>query len=316
MKTRSSCEASAEVTQSPARVDPSPTGRPRKNAGQLVPFLRYPTAVAKAIAALNAMRLTRRSDHVVMAALIAACDKEGLIWAKPREVAVTTGLALNTVNASLRRLRNEGLLAWVRVMPTKRLPRRLSHKVPVQLGRGRRTTSGCRVYAVQWPKFGVSYEVRDLAQDVLDRSNLDRSGSIQVDRSSDPLDLSSRDLKLDCAPGGAGTPPSDGGTENAPPPASNVEPLQSRGSLAAARALPLPISQPAEPPAASSPPASPAAPSAAIARAVGEGASAKSTSRRGMAPSAPHTTPEPRLTAATMLADLAAVGLFRLPSKS
>lgn len=286
---RPSCEASTDVTQTAPAVDPASTQQDRKKAGQagqLVAFTRHPTAVRTAVAALNAMRLSRQSDYAVMTTLILACDREGVLWPKPREIGKVTGLALNTVQASLRRLRALGLVDWVRVMPTlrgnkkalahQRLPRRVSYKEPVGLGAGKPTRSGCRVFVVRWEKLNVSFASRDLAQDVLDRSNLDRSRdrSTWIDP-SDPLPSSSKKVKSDCAPAkaGCGTPAPP--PRSAPPLAANVEPLQSRGSAPAARALPPTISRPVHPPATPAPPAPPAAPSAAIARAGGDGASAE-----------------------------------------
>jgi hypothetical protein len=317
--TRSSYEASAEVTQSPLAVDPSPTSRDRKKArqprgltpGKLVAFTRHPTWVRTAMVALHAMRL-RGSDHVLMSALILACDREGVVWPKPAELVALTGLALNTVLASLRRLRKIGLLDWRRLRPfADKWPKRVSYEKPVQLTHGTRSLTaehGGRVFVVRWEKLGVPAVSRDLARKVEDRSKIDRSGSIPGDRSSDPSDLTSFDLKNDPAP-------SSDGCGSAPPSAANVEPLQSRGELAAARAVPPTISRPAQPPGSSSSPAPAAAPSAAIARAVGEGASENDRRARGIAPRAPHTTPTERVTAAQMAADLARRGIMPLPGK-
>jgi hypothetical protein len=233
--------------------------------------------VRVAITHLNARRLTRQSDYAVMTALILACDKEGVLWPKPREIAVTVGMALNTVLASLRRLKKEGLVDWARLAPFKRWPRRVSYKAPVVLGRGKANAHGGRVLVVRWENLGVSFPSRDLARKVEDRSNLDRSGSIHLDRSSDPLDLSSRDLKSDCAsPSEGGTRPPVAGPESAPPPASNVATLQSRGFAVPSFAPPPTIS----PAVGRAPRAAPLEraprPSPAIARAGGEEASESS----------------------------------------
>lgn len=311
MALRPSFEASTEVTQGAPGVEvPRPRGREKKAGhGQLVPFTRHPTMVSKALLSLAALRLSRKSDHLVASTMIQGCDKEGIIWAKPRQLAATLGLALNTVLASLRRLRDEGLIVWQRVHPTKRLPKRLSYRLPVQLGRGKRTTSGCRLYVVQWQRLGVSWAPRDLAQELRDRSNLDRSGSIHLDRSSDLLDLPSGALKLDCAAVAAGAPPPDGGTETRN--AAGVHddrPGSSRGGLVAIHAAPDAISRPAVSSAAPAPAARAPRPSAAIARAGGQGAPESSDA------GAPDGSAVAPVTAAEMRASLAFLYGPRPPS--
>jgi hypothetical protein len=310
---------STELTQADPVRKPSkgvyarPSGK-RTDPGRLVDFTRHPTAARTAIARLALMRLARASDVAVMTALILACDREGLLWPKPREIAEVTGLALNTVLASLRRLRALGLIDWVRILPTlrgperaerhQRLPRRDSYRKPVDFGAGKPTHSGCRVLVVRWEKLGVSFQSRDLAQDVLDRSSRDRSR----DRSpgidpSDPL-ISFGDLKLDCAPAEAGcgtsASPPGSGPESAPPAAADVEPLQSRRGADAAPAPPRTISRPVRLPATPPPLAPRETPRAAIERQGGKG------------PSGPEPEGEP-VTATRMADDLFRMGLLLGP---
>lgn len=266
--------------------------RPEPQPGKLLSFSRHhPALVRTAMVALVTMRL-RPSDHIVCSTLLLACDHDGVLWPYPRTLAKCTGLALNTVLASLRRLRALGLVDWVRVMPTlrkwknakahQRYPGRVSYKEPVQLGTGEPCTKGGRVLVVRWERFGVSIPSFDLARNVIDRSNLDRSRdrSGQIDP-SDPSDLSSRDLKIDCAPAnaGCGTSPAAPGPESAPPLGGQDErptAEQSRGSDPAACAELHAISRPEKRlrREARAKVARPQAPTeaAAIARAVGQGA--------------------------------------------
>lgn len=291
--TQPSFEARSDVTQTPAADQSSSPRRRKKTPGQLVAFTRHPTAVRTAMAALHAMHL-RAADHVLMSALILACDREGIVWPKPKELASLTKLALNTVLASLRRLRKLALLDWRRLRPfADKWPLRVSYTQPVKLEHRVKdlcADHGGRVFVVRWEKFGVSFASRDLARKVEDRSKIDRSGSIPTDRSSDLSDLSSRDLKIDPAPSGDGC-------GSAPPLAADVEPLQSRGDAVAAREEPPPISSPASPPAAAAPRAPTATPGAPIARAGGEGALTG------------------RDAAARMAADLARLGIHVRPPK-
>lgn len=294
----------ADPVRKPSKGMYASPGGKRTDPGRLVDFTRHPTAVRTALARLAVMRFSRQSDHLVMTTLILACDREGVLWPKPREIGGVTGLSLNTVLASLRRLRRHGLVDWVRILPTlrgaklaephQRLPRRESYKKPVDFGEGKPTRSGCRVLVVRWEKFGVSYASRDLAQAV--QGSIHRGsipGSIQVDRSFGSSDLLSGDLKLDCAPAEAGCGTSAAPPGSAPPPAPHVELLKSRPKAAAAPAPPRTISRPTDspgaPPGAPPPPARTGAPRAAIERQGGKGPSEPASER---------------VTAAQMAADL------------
>jgi hypothetical protein len=149
--------------------------------------------------------------HILMGA-----DREGLYWGKCGdggkyrelgELVALTGYRPQTIRVTARKLRRLGILGWFAIKPNGRYPLRTGYAKKAELGRGKRTDHGGRVWVVPWEKYGAPFTTSPVGMKRAGLIQGDQSRLIPGDQPSDPL-ISFGDLKNDPAvpPGPTGYP--------------------------------------------------------------------------------------------------------------